>query len=456
MIKETVLVFLVLLFTSNVFLSVKAEGKSIIVPDDYPSLTAAVGNATAGDVIYVRSGIYREPANQTLTINKTLSIIGEDANASEIFFHPAWVFQGREEWGEPIYGFAYPIEIQANEVMISGLTLTSDGGTMLVNGSQTKIIANNLNISMRFIGTNQTIENNIITKGLGLQGTNSVVSHNFLESMIRCGSVGDCLIAENTVVRSYIAIEGGGSRKIVYRNLLIDGSGISVLGCDESIVFNNTVMNCSSGIGVSAYGSFNIIHSNRIINCENGLVLTSEGNNNLFYSNSVCENRVGVYASYGFPIGNNNTFYCNNFVGNTEQVFSNSTIVDPAIDADPKEYKAYHGGVFDNGSVGNFWSDYVGTDTNHDGIGDTPYVIDATRQDRYPLMTPFNIESVTIDLPTWANIPAVKPPAFNLPKDDLPTANSTIVIAAGTTAATIIVTVGLIAYAKKRHRCSVS
>jgi hypothetical protein len=40
-------------------------------------------------------------------------------------------------------------------------------------------------------------------------------------------------------------------------------------------------------------------------------------------------------------------------------------------------------------SGGNYWSDYTGTDANYDGIGDTPYTIDALNQDRYPLMGPF-------------------------------------------------------------------
>ncbi|UCE80656.1 MAG: right-handed parallel beta-helix repeat-containing protein, partial [Methanobacteriota archaeon] len=35
---------------------------------------------------------------------------------------------------------------------------------------------------------------------------------------------------------------------------------------------------------------------------------------------------------------------------------------------------------------GNFWSDYSGSDGNFDNIGDTPYIIDADSQDRYPLM----------------------------------------------------------------------
>ena len=42
---------------------------------------------------------------------------------------------------------------------------------------------------------------------------------------------------------------------------------------------------------------------------------------------------------------------------------------------------------WDNGQEGNYWSDYTGVDANHDGVGDTPYVVRTVpyTTDRYPL-----------------------------------------------------------------------
>lgn len=60
----------------------------------------------------------------------------------------------------------------------------------------------------------------------------------------------------------------------------------------------------------------------------------------------------------------------NNFVDNTVQAEDSETNLNQ----------------WDNGTEGNYWSDYSGVDVSpHDGIGDTPYDVDADTVDRYPL-----------------------------------------------------------------------
>jgi hypothetical protein len=67
----------------------------------------------------------------------------------------------------------------------------------------------------------------------------------------------------------------------------------------------------------------------------------------------------------------NNTFCHNNFLENTKNVYL---------------YVPGYSNFWDNGTEGNYWSDYQGTDANQDGVGDTSYVIDANNIDHYPLM----------------------------------------------------------------------
>src|SRR4030067_2055690 len=60
--------------------SVNASPKTIVVPDDYPTIESAITNANDGDTIFVKKGTY----HKTLTIEKPLSLIGEDSQNTVI------------------------------------------------------------------------------------------------------------------------------------------------------------------------------------------------------------------------------------------------------------------------------------------------------------------------------------------------------------------------------------
>lgn len=122
--------------------------------------------------------------------------------------------------------------------------------------------------------------------------------------------------------------------------------------------------------------------------------------NNTLTSNSVCENVVGVLIS-----GSNNTVTDNYIAKNTQGLFfgfndpsdipadviishngfdKNNMQINGCLCDDYPENEPPH--AWDNGKIGNYWSDYTGADLDGDGIGDTPYVVDIQNQDRYPLM----------------------------------------------------------------------
>jgi parallel beta-helix repeat protein len=99
---------------------------------------------------------------------------------------------------------------------------------------------------------------------------------------------------------------------------------------------------------------------------------------NLITRNTLINNSEAIFLEYA----NNNTIYHNNFINNPDPV---GFPVPPVTQND----------TWDNGVEGNYWSNYNGTDSNQDGIGDTPYVIDGNNTDHYPLIGTFQSFSVS-------------------------------------------------------------
>jgi parallel beta-helix repeat protein len=245
-------------------------------PADFHTIQEAVNAASLGDIIFVHSGTYYE----TVVVNKTVSLIGEDRNTTIID-------------GDLTKNV---IEVTSDNVIISNFTMINSKGLGIYDSNGNTIKSNIIKGNQRGILLNQS-SNNMIK--------NNIISGNW-------------------------------------------AAGVYLYHSNNNIIMNNNISN-------------------------NGVIFMM-----LWYS----LDGIDLYDS------NNNTIFHNNLIGNTVSNRGTNSV-----------------NTWDNGypSGGNYWGDvdYFGSDlysgpyqneTGSDGIGDTPYIVDANNQDNYPFVNPWFLD----------------------------------------------------------------
>jgi parallel beta-helix repeat protein len=155
------------------------------------------------------------------------------------------------------------------------------------------------------------------------------------------------------------------------------GMGLTNQSNYNTVSFNN-VSGFEGGIFLASFCSNNVFVGNIIENCSGEGLELIQSQNNTFIQNTIMNTTRALRLEQAETC--NNTFYDNNFENNKQPFLIIGTI---------------GSNIWDNGLEGNYWSNYNGTDGNQDGIGDTPYIIDANNTDHYPLMGTFQSFNVS-------------------------------------------------------------
>lgn len=152
------------------------------------------------------------------------------------------------------------------------------------------------------------------------------------------------------------------------------GIGISLFSSDKNIVADNEDSR-DGAYAIDIYGSReNIIRSNYV---PYGMDLCYSSNNTIYFNDC-----VGFFSYITTWYSNNNIIYLNNFNFSPVENSSNTW-------NSPEQMNYIFNGNLHIDFLGNYWDYYTGTDSDGDGIGDTPYSIDGD-SDNYPLMMPFD------------------------------------------------------------------
>jgi parallel beta-helix repeat protein len=198
-------------------------------PADFTLIQQAVNSndVASGDTILVYEGVY----NESVEINKSLTLIGEDRNATTIN-------------GNPSSDFVISVTT-ASYVNIENFTIKKPFGTYRDNGIL--LVSSGCQVS----------HNNIIDiyDGIGLY------------------SWGNSLISDNLILGS-------------------NDTGISLSRSTGNRVTDNTISDCQKGIYIFSFSRNNRLTGNTISNNQQGVSISYYSTTNTFYDNNFINNTV--------------------------------------------------------------------------------------------------------------------------------------------------------------------
>jgi parallel beta-helix repeat protein len=308
-----------------------------------------------------------------------------------------------------------------SEIRVQNLNLSNNGnGISLCNTSNSELVGNKFTQNLKGIelwwSHNNSILYNQITNttydGIEIyHSENTTIAHNLIgnneNGIYHRAEAKNEAISENLILNNkHAAVIGLLDYSLITNNFVVDNGGGITVGSACQVIRNNITKNSAAGI---IFGSNNLIADNYISKNQIGLV-TNNGQGNIITQNSIIEN--DDWGSRFQGQAENNLIYYNNFILNNGSelqasikgywVFGDlSTIFEE--DHPPPQHVAGPANSWDNGTVGNYWSNYhllypYAQAVENQPFSDEPYVIDDNNKDNYPLLRP--IKFTTIEMPS--------------------------------------------------------
>ncbi len=372
-ISAIVLAFVLLSVSIMVFKVQPAKARTIIVPDEYPTIQAAINAANDGDTVSVRSGTYLE----SVSVRRSIRLVGWSPHTTKI--------DGEKDLA---------LAITADDVSVSGFTLAS---------------------SKLREGDPSPHEEDLFI--VWVEGSNCVISNNIVQG-----------VAETRWVTGILLVSCSNNNVENNRIRDLHTDGVRIWLSNSNVIRNNVINNTSLGINVVTSQSNaiegNIItytnpdypspyhdpmHKHKGLLPPSGISLYLDSQGNQLIENTVVNNGVhglsiGNRSSYNLVVGNvissNGIFKPNSWESNYNVWVNLSTanrFYHNYFDDRSTTCSVVGSNLRDNGypSGGNFWKEYAaedscsGTSQNQqgsDGIFDYPYFIDENEIDRYPLI----------------------------------------------------------------------
>lgn len=263
------------------------------------SIQAAINSASNGDIIFVHSGTY----NECIKVNKTISFIGENKKTT--------IINGRS--------LGTVVRVTANNVTISGFTITNAGGTdknsvLLVNVRNCNISGNIISgpsyagISLQSLSSNNLISrNNIIANGYGIQVGSS--SGNIFFGNNVTANYDSGLKFYRMASSPYYSLNS-----VVSRNNITDNRGESIVfenSLNNTILENRIANNLRSVLFQNSSGN-TVSRNNITTNFGDGLIFQNSPNNTINENIITANNGDGIR----FYVSSNNILRANIMAAN--------------------------------------------------------------------------------------------------------------------------------------------